>query len=146
MPLSDLTDLYVALTPAAERTKEALLTGDAFIAAAKAWPSDVYRRLPALCPYPVAVGAIAAAHGIGLGETLLGYVTAAVHAQISVAVRLVPIGQSDGLRVMTALEGRIADLARAALSLGLDDLGGIAYAADVAQMRHETLEPRIFRS
>ena len=26
------------------------------------------------------------------------------------------------------------------------DLGGLAYATDIAQMRHETLEPRIFRS
>ena len=28
----------------------------------------------------------------------------------------------------------------------LDDIGSIGYAADIAQMRHETLEPRIFRS
>ena len=27
-----------------------------------------------------------------------------------------------------------------------DDLGAIAYAADIAQMRHEILEPRVFRS
>ena len=28
----------------------------------------------------------------------------------------------------------------------LDDIGGMGYAADIAQMRHETLESRIFRS
>jgi urease accessory protein len=144
--LADLADLCLALTPAAERTKETLLTGDAFIAAAKAWPSAVYARLPSPCPYPIAVGAIAAAHGVGLSETLLGYLTAAVHSQVSVAVRLVPLGQTDGLRVMAALEGRIAALAASALSLTLDDIGSIGYAADIAQMRHETLEPRIFRS
>ena len=47
---------------------------------------------------------------------------------------------------MAALEGDAAALADAAASANLDDVGGIAYAADVAQMRHETLEPRIFRS
>lgn len=144
--LQDLADLAVALTPAAERHRETLLTGDAFAAAARAWPSDIYDLLPNPCPYPVAVGAIAAAHGIDVAAALLAFLTAAVHAQVSVAVRLVPLGQSDGLRVMAALEGRIAALAAAAATATLDDIGGIAYAADIAQMRHEDLESRIFRS
>ncbi len=144
--LRDLADLCLALTPAAERHAETTLTGDAFIRAAAAWPSDVYAHLPDPSPYPIAVGAIAAAHRIGLGDTLLGYLTAAVHSQVSVAVRLVPLGQTDGLKVMAALEPKIAALATQATTAGLDDIGGIAYAADIAQMHHETLEPRIFRS
>lgn len=144
--LAELADLCFALTPARERHAEAALTGDAFAIAARAWPSDVFARLPQPCPYAVAVGAIAAAQGIGLHDILLGYLTTAVHTQISVAVRLVPLGQTAGLQVMAALEADVAALADAAASANLDDIGGIAYAADVAQMRHETLEPRIFRS
>jgi urease accessory protein len=144
--LADLAELALALTPAAERHKETLLTGEAFIAAARAWPSDIYARLPDPCPYPIAVGAIAAVHGIGLDETLLGYLTTAVHAQVSVAIRLIPLGQTEGLKVVAALEPNVAALAGAAATAALDEIGGIAYAADVAQMRHETLEPRIFRS
>ena len=144
--LHDLAGLCLALTPARERLAETLLTGDAFAIAARAWPSDVYARLPQPCPYPVAVGAIAAARRIEPEATLLGYLTASVHSQISVAVRLVPLGQARGLQVMAALEGRIAELAQDAAITTLADLGSIAYAADIAQMRHETLEPRIFRS
>jgi len=144
--LADLADLAIALTPARERFAETTITGDSFALAAKAWPSEIYARLPQPCPYPIAVGAIAAAHGIGLDETLLGFLTAAVHGQISVAVRLVPLGQSDGLKVMAALEPAIAARAKAAAKAGLADLGAVAYATDIAQMRHETLEPRIFRS
>lgn len=144
--LGELADLCLALTPASERRAETVTTGDAFAAAASAWPSDVHARLPAACPYPVAVGAIAATHGIGLDAALLGYLTAAVHSQISVAVRLVPLGQTDGLRVMAALEPEIAALAGSAAMASLAELGSIAYAADIAQMRHETLETRIFRS
>jgi urease accessory protein len=144
--LAELADLCLALTPARERHSEATLSGAAVIAAAGAWPSDVYARLPEPCPYPIAVGAIAAAHKIGLAETVLGYLTAAVHLQVSVAVRLVPLGQSAGLQVMAALEPDIAALAAFAASASLDDIGGIAYAGEIAQMRHETLEPRIFRS
>jgi urease accessory protein len=144
--LASLAELAIALTGARERRDEMLLTGDAFVIAARAWPSDVYARLPAPCPYAVAVGAIAAAHGVALGDTLLGYLTAAVHSQVSVAVRLVPLGQTAGLQVMAALEPAIAALAEAATTAGLDSIGGIAYAAEIAQMRHETLEPRLFRS
>lgn len=144
--LAELADLCLALTPARERLSETSITGSSFVTATKAWPADILARLPDPCPYPIAVGAIAAAHQIDLDDTLLAYLTAAVHGQVSVAVRLVPLGQTDGLRVMAALEPTIATLARAAAMATLADLGSIAYAADIAQMRHETLGPRIFRS
>jgi len=144
--LRELADLLLALTASSERTLETTLTGDNFAIAARAWPSDVFARLPEPCPYPVAVGAIAGAQGIALHDTLVGYLTAAIHSQVSVAVRLVPLGQTAGLQVMAGLELAIAALAETAASAGLDAIGGIAYAADIAQMRHETLGIRVFRS
>ncbi|MBL8592335.1 MAG: urease accessory protein UreF [Devosia sp.] len=144
--LSDLADLSLALTASRERWMETTITGDNYVLAARHWPTDTLALLPEPCPYPIAVGAIAAAHDIDLLDTLLAWLTATVHGQISVAVRLVPLGQSDGLRVLAALEPRVAALAASAATSTLADLGAIAYAADIAQMRHETLEPRIFRS
>jgi urease accessory protein len=144
--LTDLSDLSLALISSRERWMETTITGDSYVRATRLWPAETLARLPDPCPYPIAVGAIAAAHGIDLADTLLAWLTATVHGQVSVAVRLVPLGQTDGLRVMSALEPRIAALAQTAASATLADLGAIAYAADIAQMRHETLEPRIFRS
>lgn len=43
------------------------------------------------------------------------------------------------------LQNRIAAPARDATTALLADLGSIAYAADFAQMHHQTLEPRVFR-
>lgn len=144
--LSELADLSLALNGSKERWLETTITGDSYARAMKFWPSHVLELLPQPCPYPVAVGALAAGHGIDLADTLLAWLTATVHGQISVAVRLVPLGQSDGLRVLSTLEPRVATLATSAATATLADLGAIAYAADIAQMRHETLEPRIFRS
>jgi urease accessory protein len=144
--LRDLADLALALTASEERFRETTLTGDSFIIAARTWPSDVFARLPAPCPYPVAVGAVAAAQGIDIADAAIAYLTAAVHTQISVAVRLVPLGQTAGLQVMAAVEPQVAERAAAAAASGLDDIGTIAYAADIAQMRHETIPVRIFRS
>ncbi|MET3924644.1 urease accessory protein UreF [Devosia sp. 2618] len=144
--LRDLADLCLALTPARERHDETTITGAAFASAAKAWPTPVLANLPQPCPYPIAVGAIAAGHQIDLADALLAFLTATIHSQVSVAVRLVPIGQSDGLAIMADLEPVVAKMAALCQHATLDDIGSVAYAADIAQMTHETLTTRIFRS
>ena len=146
LALRDLADLCLALTPARERHDETTITGHAFAIAAKAWPTPVLANLPDPCPYPIAVGAIAGGHEIDLEAALLAYLTATIHSQVSVAVRLIPIGQSDGLAIMAALEAAIASMATLCQHAALDDIGAVAYAADIAQMAHETLTTRIFRS
>ena len=65
---------------------------------------------------------------------------------ISAAVRLVPLGQSTGLRVLAALEPVILQVAEASRTATLDDLGGCAFRSDLAAMRHETQYTRLFRS
>ena len=60
---------------------------------------------------------------------------------------LVPLGQTEGQRVLAAMT-RLCDLlAQEALAGdGLDDLGGCTLLADVAAMKHETQYTRLFRS
>jgi urease accessory protein len=144
--LGHLADLCLALTPSGQRYRELNLIGDAFVQAASAWPSDILARLPTPCPYPVAVGAIAAANGIAVHDTLIAFLSAYCQSQISVAVRLVPLGQTDGLKVLAGLEPLIAGCATTATNTSLDDIGAIGYATDIAAMSHETLGSRIFRS
>ncbi len=144
--LSGLADLCRALTPSKQRCEELDTTGSAFVEAAAAWPHAILERLPRPCPYPVAVGAIAAAHGIPREDATLAYLTAFTQNQVSVAVRLVPLGQTEGLRVLARLEPLVAECARHAATRTLDDIGTIGYASDIAAMAHETLNSRIFRS
>mgnify|MGYP001182229186 CR=1 FL=1 len=144
--LAELADLCLALTPARERHAETVQTGNAFVLASAAWPIDTPVPLPTPCPYPIAVGALAGAHGMDGRDTLIAFLTAIVHSQASVAVRLVPIGQNDGLAIMASLEAPVAEQAELCQHATLDDIGAVAYGADIAQMKHETLPTRIFRS
>lgn len=144
--LCALADLCFALTPARERYEELAITGQAFVAAAAAWPDPVLDRLPKPCPYPIALGALASSHDISKAEMLTAWLTSYVQTQISVAVRLVPLGQTEGLAVLARLETPIADAAKRAHNASSDNLGAIGYAADIATMHHETLKTRIFRS
>jgi urease accessory protein len=61
-------------------------------------------------------------------------------------VRLIPLGQTDGLRVLGQVQPLVAKLAGEALDANLDDVGGATMAADIASMRHETQYTRLFRS
>jgi len=61
-------------------------------------------------------------------------------------LRLVPLGQTDGQRVLAALEPVATATAARALVTSLDQVGGAAFRADLASMRHETQYTRLFRS
>jgi urease accessory protein len=96
--------------------------------------------------YPVAAATACARLGIARDMALTAFIQGFCAAQVSVAVRLVPLGQTDGLRVLKALAPVIAATAARAGTATRDDLGSVTLAAEFAAMRHETLEPRIFRT
>ena len=65
---------------------------------------------------------------------------------VSAGVRLVPLGQTAGQRVLAALEPVVAATAERALARALDEVGGASFRADLAGMHHETQYTRLFRS
>ena len=97
-------------------------------------------------PYPVAVAMAAAAHDTPPGPALSAFLTAFAANIVSAGVRAIPIGQTDGQRIVAALAPVVVDVARSAEGLSLDDLGGAAFRADIASMKHETQYTRLFRS
>lgn len=144
--IRELADLALAMAPAMERRAETAGQGNAFIRAASAWGNDVLAAIEGDVPYPVAVGALAGAHGIGEDLAAAGYLQTLAANLVSAAVRLVPLGQSDGLAVLASLEGTIAAVAAGTRGATLDDIGGAAFRSDIAAMRHETQYTRLFRS
>ena len=80
------------------------------------------------------------------GPTLEAFLMAFVAALVSAAVRLGPIGQTDGQRITAALIPAVREAAAQADTATLDDLGGAAFRSDIASHRHETQYTRLFRS
>ncbi len=144
--LMGLAELAEALAGCEERHRETVLSGTAFIAAASAWPHPVRDRLPANCPYVVAVGAIAGAHAIGLRDALSAFLQAFASNLVQASIRLGVVGQKDAFAIVARLERPvIAATARAATS-SLDDLGTATLLSDIAAMRHESQYSRLFRT
>jgi urease accessory protein len=143
--LAALAELAEAASPCLERRTETLAQGAAFALAAAPWPCPSLAGLERL-PYPIAVGAVAAAHGVAEDAACAGYVHAFAANLVSAAVRLVPLGQNAGLRVLAGLEGVILDVAAQTRMAGLEEIGGACFRGDVAGMRHETQYTRLFRT
>nr|WP_246091783.1 urease accessory protein UreF [Rhizobium smilacinae] len=144
--LNEVAALGLALAGSAERFSETLSLGKAFVTAAVAWPHPVFDRLPADLPFPVAVGAVAAAHGVPCSQALAAFLHAAVSQAVSAAIRLSVAGQAEGVAIVAGLEALIDDLSQRVASTTLDDLGGAAVQAEIASLRHETQHSRLFRS
>ena len=147
--LLETNELAVALAASAERRLETTAQGLAFVSAARvAWDCEPLRELAGeeRVAYPVAVAAAAAGHALPLESSLQAFVLAFLANLASAAVRLGPIGQTDGQKILAALLPRVRALARVAAQSTLADLGSCAFRSDIAVMRHETQYSRLFRS
>jgi len=143
----ELASLAIALSPTSERRLETSAQGAAFARAAAAWPSLALQHWgDAPLPYPIAVGLLAAAQNVKEDDTTIAYLHAATANLISAAIRLIPLGQNAGLRAQAAIEPDILATAAATKTATRDDLGGAAWASDIASMRHETQYTRLFRT
>lgn len=137
-----LSALLLAYASCAERATELTEQGRAFaalIGGITAAPSDPW-------PYPVAVGVATRALCLGDHEIMSLFLQGSAAQMISAATRFLPLGQTDGQRILGDLAPLIIRIASEAEALSLDDIASFTPGADMAAMRHETLEVRIFRT
>jgi len=144
--ISDVAELAEAMAGSRERHMETTLQGSAFVDAMAAWGGEPPADGEGPVAYPVAVGSAAARHGIELADALTAYLHAFASNLVQACVRLVPLGQRDGVATLAALEPVILRTARRAAISTLDDLGSCTIRADILSMNHETQYSRVFRS
>lgn len=128
--------------------------GAAFLAAVEAaWPSPELGRRAALLrdenkpvSYPVAVALAAALAGVPVGQALTAYLHAFAANLVSAGVRLVPLGQTAGQRILAGLQETVLEAAALGENRTLDDLGSASAVVDWTSAQHETQYTRLFRS
>ncbi len=65
---------------------------------------------------------------------------------MSAGLRLGIVGQTDGQRILAALEPTITAAVDACVAREMQDFGAATFAVDLASMAHETQYTRLFRS
>jgi urease accessory protein len=131
-----------ALAASRERWVETMEQGRALAVTVSAVTGQ---EIPPL-PYPVALGVAARELGLEPARVAALYLQAFATTLTLAAVRFVPLGQTEGQRMLAGLHPLIEDLAAEAAVAGLDDIGSGAIGGDLAAMRHETMDVRIFRT
>lgn len=131
-----------ALQPSSERLTEAVDQGAAF---ARTVAAITGRDLAPRC-LPVAVAEAAAPLALPMDQVIGLYLHAFTSNLVSVAMRFMPLGQEAGQAVLLDLHALITEIVSAAPEWTVDDMGTAAFGSDMASMRHETLDVRIFRT
>ncbi len=98
------------------------------------------------CSFAAAFALATVHFGIGLDEAALAYGFVYCEQQVAAAVKLVPLGQTAGQRLLLGLGAMIPEVVRAGLARADGDLGGTAPGLGIASALHETQYTRLFRS
>lgn len=116
-----------------------LLT-DLKIQQASNWPEDT-------APSFTTMFALAASHWtVTLNETCQGFLWAWSENQVAAAIKLVPLGQTAGQRILSAIIEEIPHSVEHGLALMDDEIGAAAQGLGIASALHETQYTRLFRS
>mgnify|MGYP001435103779 CR=1 FL=1 len=106
--------------------------------------------LPALAleepSFPAVYAHAAAAWGIAPREALVAYLWAWAENQVMAALKAVPLGQTDGQKILLALGERLEAVADEAEGMADEDIGSFAPALAILSSQHETQYSRLFRS
>lgn len=143
--IARLAELAQALCGSHERHRESLHQGRAFVDAAANWAQGGFPHAGDM-PYCVAAGRACRSGGVAL-ETALGvWLQAFASNQLQAAIRLSVTGQQGAAALLAGLESVILQVAQRAAAAGEDDLGGLAFIAEIASMNHEIQGARLFLS
>lgn len=131
-----------AYAPSLERLREAERQGQAFARVTSVvWEMS----LPTL-QLPIALGRAAKLAELPIDMVVTLYLQALLANLVSAAQRLMPLGQTDAQAVLSRLNQTCLEIAADSSNKGLVDISSSAFLSDIAAMRHETLQPRIFQS
>ncbi|OUD13981.1 urease accessory protein UreF [Thioflexithrix psekupsensis] len=90
---------------------------------------------------------LAAVHWqLSLEETAQAYLWSWLENQVAAAVKLIPLGQSEGQRILLAGLNHIPHCVSLGLQITDDDIGQTSPAFSIASAWHETQYSRLFRS
>mgnify|MGYP002620956916 CR=1 FL=1 len=107
--------------------------------------AEAWRQHPAL-NYPLMFSLAAVHWHIELRQCLAGYLWAWCENQVAAAIKLVPLGQTAGQRLLSTLIEKIPAWVDNAIALDDEAIGVLCPGLAMASARHETQYSRLFRS
>ena len=138
----DMEATACAMVSSRERFEEANAQGAAFVATVNGMTGTTH------APAPLSVAVGVAARDLSLAPSAVAalYLHSFASNLVSAAVRFVPLGQTEGQKVLMDLHPIIQKVAECAATAKVSDIMSAAFGGDMAAMMHETQEVRIFKT
>lgn len=96
--------------------------------------------------YPTAYAYAVVQWSIDVTQALIAYLWSWLENQVIAAIKAVPLGQTDGQKILLALGETLVTIAARAETIRDEDLGSFAPGLAILSGRHETQYSRLFRS
>ncbi|MEP7156944.1 MAG: urease accessory protein UreF [Betaproteobacteria bacterium] len=144
-------DFFLASREGAELRAETLQMGRAMralISRSNEFPAVMNEWLGLIDEpaYPTAFAAAISVWKIDARAALTAYLWSWAENQVVAAMKLVPLGQTDGQRLLAALTGMMPAALDEIFAREDDDIGTLAHGFAISSAQHETQYSRLFRS
>ena len=139
----NINELALALCPSKERWIESIKLGKSFSKNIRDnWSYNIEDDLA----FPVALGKAGSFFSIPLDQLLIIFLQSFVSNLITFGIKHIPLGQSDGQKILIKLLPIVKELALNYKNYEIDDIGASAFISDLTSMYHETLNNRIYQT
>ena len=135
--LEKLVELINAFSTSKARLDEQILQGKAF---SKVTPNSKD------APYPISLGISAKNYDMNIEEVIPLYLQSCLSNIISVAQRLLPIGQTEAVKILRDLFPKIEEVSKLVLRSSETDILSSCYLTDSCSIFQETIDGKIFKS
>lgn len=151
--LDELQQLYSAAKIPRESLEASLKTGRSLLIGVEKLHAGDYhpfiKKVPGISAYyhyAIAYGIVAAKLNLPLWETLQTYLFSGMISLVSVATRIMPLGQNESQLVLYRLGKQLADYPLMVDDLNLENINSFSPGLEIASMKHETLYTRLCMS
>ncbi|MFK7984451.1 MAG: urease accessory protein UreF [Sandaracinaceae bacterium] len=144
---TSLLQRWTAHAAATRETEELAQESDAMGAALLRWANSMGLAPSAeKAPYLTAFAITGQRLGLGAESTLTAYMWSWLEGMVTAAVKLVPLGQTAGQRILLARGAAFDSYIAVAKTRSDDAIGSFTPGYAIASCHHETLHTRLYRS
>lgn len=149
--IQEIDEIYNASKNAKEIREGSKKLAARFIKTVSLWGRAENLESTAKNPYipnhfPVAYGSHCALSKIGEVEALKAFLYSQISARVVTAVKLVPLSQSEGQKILHSLFTLFGEILEKVMRLSKDDLCRSSPQSEIFSMQHEFLYTRLYMS
>lgn len=148
----ELNRLAIASKLTHEMREACLKSGKSFLRIGKELMQDVEieefynRNRDTGISYPAAYAVVTARAGVDLGSSVAAYYFSSINTIVQCAVKLIPLGNTEGQIALKAGMDIAADCAGRSMEIPVDGINTFSPMIDISSMEHETISSRLYMS